>query len=644
MAKLIKKIVVTFLVLSFFVIPVAGATGGVQAQGSRLAPLLIPESAEIIPDQYIVVYKSEMVVAEAEESIRASVAALGGEVQFMYGAALNGYSAYLPGKALEAARADPAVEYVEADAWVHLYDDGVEAQAVQNGATWGLDRSDQRNLPLSNTYTYTTTASNVHVYILDTGINSTHTLFGGRATKDFDAIGDGQNGNDCAGHGTHVAGTIGSSTYGVAKGVKLHAVRVLDCFGSGSFSQVIAGVNWVTAHHLNPAVANMSLGSFGSYAPLESAVQNSINDGVTYVIAAGNDGVDACTYTPARLPAAITVGSTTSTDARSSFSNYGTCLDIFSPGSDITSTWIGSNTATNTISGTSMAAPHVAGVAALYLATHTSANPAAVRNALVSNATPNKVTNPGAGSINRLLYSRFSTSTVPVLKTPSGTVTDKTPTYKWTPVTGATKYQYQLMKGTTSVYSKIVNASVCTSSLCSNTPTTTLSLGAYKWRVRAMVGGAWKAWSAYKNFSIQAPSTNPQAGFWESTTGDEFYVTVDQANVDDFAIYVSVSGCGVVKITRTSPLVPIVNENFSFSGSFYANGTFDTATSAHGTDGLSSYFIPGCGTVSGGPWDWTATWQDSSQPLAILEDEVETIFNLVSEAPYFHIIDEVIAP
>ncbi len=221
-----------------------------------------------------------------------------------------------------------------------------------------------------------------------------------------DFVGDGQGTNDCNGHGTHVAGTTGGTTYGVAKQVTLHAVRVLNCQGSGSNAGVIAGVDWVTANSPSPAVANMSLGG-GASSALDSAVNNSINSGVSYAIAAGNSNANACNYSPARVAAANTVGSTTSTDARSSFSNYGTCLDIFAPGSSITSAWSTSNTATNTISGTSMASPHVAGAIALYLQTNPGASPATVTQALVTNSTPNKVTSPGTGSPNRLLYSLF---------------------------------------------------------------------------------------------------------------------------------------------------------------------------------------------------------------------------------------------
>src|SRR5581483_859454 len=224
----------------------------------------------------------------------------------------------------------------------------------------------------------------------------------------FTVVNDGYGTNDCNGHGTHVSGTIGGSTYGVAKKVKLYAVRVLDCYGSGYASDVIAGIDWVTQHRHLPAVANMSLGG-GVYSPLDTAVRNSIKAGVVYAIAAGNDDYNACYYSPARTAEAITVGATTSSDARAYFSNYGTCLDLFAPGMSITSAWSTSDSATNTISGTSMATPHVAGVAALYLQNHPNDSPATVRNAIVNTATPNKVTSAGSGSPNKLLYSLLTT-------------------------------------------------------------------------------------------------------------------------------------------------------------------------------------------------------------------------------------------
>jgi subtilisin family serine protease len=353
-----------------------------------------------IPGNYIVVLDNVAAgepgpFSQADQIIDVLVAAYGGKVKMHYKHALNGYAAEMTEDEALALSEDPRVQFVEED---QIY----TADTTQTGATWGLDRIDQRNRPLNGTYVYNWTGSGVRAYVIDTGIRTTHTQFGGRASAVFDAFGG--NGQDCNGHGTHVAGTIGGSTYGVAKSVMLRAVRVLDCNGSGSTSGVIAGVDWVTNNHISPAVANMSLGG-GASSSLDTAVNNSINSGVTYSIAAGNSNTDACTQSPARVAAAITVGSTTSTDARSSFSNFGTCVDIFAPGSSITSAWATSDTATNTISGTSMATPHVTGVTALYLQAHPGSSPATIRNALVNGSTTGRITGVGTGSPNRLLYS-----------------------------------------------------------------------------------------------------------------------------------------------------------------------------------------------------------------------------------------------
>jgi subtilisin family serine protease len=354
-----------------------------------------------IPNSYIVVLESRVADAAgvADELTRAH----GARTTHVYGA-LKGFSAEMPAGAANAMANDPRVKYVEEDGEVHI-------DTTQTGATWGLDRIDQRNLPLDGNYTYATTASNVHAYIVDTGILTSHTQFGGRASVGVDEIGDGRNGIDCNGHGTHVAGTVGGSTYGVAKGVSLVAVRVLDCSGSGSNSGVIAGVNWVATHAIKPATANMSLGGGVSQA-LDDAVTAAVNAGVVFCVAAGNgdaagNPLDACTTSPARAAAAITVSATDSTDRKASWANYGTCVDIFAPGVSITSSWYSSTTATNTISGTSMATPHVCGASALYLAGNTTATPAAVASALTSNATSGVVISPGSGSPNRLLYTGF---------------------------------------------------------------------------------------------------------------------------------------------------------------------------------------------------------------------------------------------
>ncbi len=359
------------------------------------APLIGRDAPGAIAGRYIVVFK-DGVGPDAAEQAMGRLA--GGQVLHRYTAALNGFAAELPEQAIQGLLHNPNVAYIEVDQVVTI-------DATQSPATWGLDRIDQRALPLSNSYTYNYTGSGVTAYIIDTGILISHTEFGTRASVGFDAYGG--NGIDCNGHGTHVAGTVGGNIYGVAKDVTLKAVRVLDCAGSGTTTGVIAGVDWVTANHTTgAAVANMSLGG-GLSTALDTAVANSIADGVTYAIAAGNSNRDACKFSPARVPAAITVGATTNTDARASYSNYGACLDIFAPGSSITSAWYTSTTSTNTISGTSMATPHVAGAAALYKEKFPGATPQQVRDALVNNSTLGIIINEGRNSPDKLLYTLF---------------------------------------------------------------------------------------------------------------------------------------------------------------------------------------------------------------------------------------------
>ena len=364
-------------------------------------PRLHRKGDRAIPNHYIVVLDQDAAgkagdVAFVNSEAEALTRAMPGAITNVYAHALNGFSAWMTEAEAAALSEDPRVAYVEEDQIM-------EASVTQNNPPWGLDRIGQRNLPLNNAYSYTTTGSGVNVYIIDTGIRRTHTQFGGRAFVGFDAVGGGQNTNDCHGHGTHVAGTVGGSTYGVAKAVRLFAVRVLNCSGSGSNSGVIAGVNWVTANRIVPAVANMSLGG-GVSTALDTAVRNSIAAGVTYSIAAGNSNTNASNSSPARVGEAITVGATTMTDARSSFSNFGSVVDIFAPGSSILSAWRTSDTATATLSGTSMAAPHVAGVAARYLQSNPSANAATVRNAIVNAATLNVLSGIPSGTANRLLF------------------------------------------------------------------------------------------------------------------------------------------------------------------------------------------------------------------------------------------------
>jgi subtilisin family serine protease len=375
------------------------------------AEVRVPAGGRPIPGSYIVVLHEDApgvasAARRAPVQLAADMAARhGGRVTHVFERALRGFAARMTPAAAEALSRDPSVRFVEQDSEVW-------AIATQTGATWGLDRVDQAALPLSGTYTYDFDGNGVNAYIIDTGIRRTHQDLGGRVVEGYTAIADGRGTSDCNGHGTHVAGTVGGSRWGVAKSVTLWAVRVLNCSGSGTNSGVIAGVDWVTANRQLPAVANMSLGG-GASTALDEAVNRSIAAGVTYAIAAGNSNANACNSSPARVGAALTVGATTSSDARSSFSNFGTCLDIFAPGSSITSAWMSSDTATNTISGTSMAAPHVAGAAALYLDEHPTATPAQVASGIVGAATVGRVTGAGTGSPNRLLFTRFDITPPP---------------------------------------------------------------------------------------------------------------------------------------------------------------------------------------------------------------------------------------
>jgi Subtilisin-like serine proteases len=360
------------------------------------AKFSVSSNAEVVPGRFMITLRDDVnpAVVASEHDVRPD---------FIYTHALTGFAGSISDAARDGLLRDARVLRIEPDGIAH-------AVTTQSGATWGLDRIDQRTLPLSGTYTYGSTGSGVTAYIIDTGIEISHPDFGGRASIGVDEIGDGRNGIDCNGHGTHVSGTVGGSTWGVAKAVTLVAVRVLDCSGSGTWSGVVAGIDWVVGAHAAgvSAVSNMSLGG-GASTTVDGAVNRMINDGVASAVAAGNGNQggraqDACKYSPARVPNAMTIGATDKTDTKTSWSNYGSCVDWFAPGLSITSDWL--NGGTNTISGTSMATPHTAGVAALYLQSNPGASPAAVRDALFNNTTKGIVLNSKTAN-NHLLFTNY---------------------------------------------------------------------------------------------------------------------------------------------------------------------------------------------------------------------------------------------
>ena len=327
-----------------------------------------------------------------------------GKIKFIYQHAFQGVAVQIPQNVeqefVRILKLNPTVSLIEKD---QVFKSNA---TTQTNATWGLDRSDQRNLPLNSTYNADGNAQGVPVYVVDTGVLASHQDFTGRVKAGYTAVSDGNGTTDCNGHGTHVAGTIAGTKYGIAKSASIIPVRVLDCNGSGTTSTVIAGLDWVASQNPKNAVVNLSLGG-GTSTALDDAINRVVNKDIVVVVAAGNNNADACNYSPSRVPAAITVGATTNQDQRANYSNYGKCLDVFAPGSNITSDWYSSNTATATASGTSMASPHVAGLAAILRAIYTGENVPQITNRILNKATTNKVTDSQTGSPNRLLYTRL---------------------------------------------------------------------------------------------------------------------------------------------------------------------------------------------------------------------------------------------
>jgi subtilisin family serine protease len=395
-----KKIVVTFFAAVFvlsMLFMTSDTTSGNQGKFVR--------SRSAIPNRYIVLFddtalSSKLAPAREVSALTSDVAKqYGARPDRVYSTAMKGFAAQMSAKEAMMMSRDPRVRMVEEDGLVSI------SATQPNPPSWGLDRVDQRQLPLNGSYNYEAAASNVNVYVIDTGIRPSHVEFGGRATADYDALIDGQNGIDCNGHGTHVAATVGGNTVGVARGVRIHGIRALPCSGTGPVSNVLAAVDWVTANYVAPAVVNMSLGGDVSTL-LDFVVEQSIAGGLPFVIAAGNATDDACLTSPARVPSAITIGATGPTDNFLYFSNYGTCVDLLAPGDDIRSAWFTGDQIYRSLSGTSMATPHVTGIAALYLSTHPNATPAEIANVVISRATPGVISGlPDTATPNLIAYS-----------------------------------------------------------------------------------------------------------------------------------------------------------------------------------------------------------------------------------------------
>lgn len=476
----------------------------------QLAPVFKSNNVPAdLQDSYIVVFKDEVPESEIDGESELMCGNVSAKKERTFKHAIKGFTGRLTTTAIEEFRRNPKVKYIEQNQVIKLV-------ATQSGATWGIDRIDQANLPLSTSYTYNTNGSTVDAYIFDTGVRSDHVEFGGRVVGGFSSIAAEPTPEDVNGHGTHVAGTVGGSTYGVAKGVTIIPVKVLDATGSGTNAGVIAGLDWAAANHTTrPAVGNMSLGG-GISTALDDAVRRCITDGIVMSVAAGNSNLDASTASPARVQQAITVGSTTNTDAKSSFSNYGTLVDIHAPGSSITSAYFTSSTATAVLSGTSMATPHVTGAAALYLEYAPNSTPSQVEAALKQFSAVGRITGLPAGTVNNLLQINYGTvpslpaPAVPSLSSPANAATNVSiaPTLSWLAATAATSYNLEYSTSSTfasnvTTITGITTTSRAISGLANSTT--------YYWRVSSTNSTGTSAPSAVRSFTTAAPLAIPVA-------------------------------------------------------------------------------------------------------------------------------------
>jgi subtilisin family serine protease len=464
-----------------------------------------------LQDSYIVVFKDDVAEEEIDGESERMCGNTSAKKERTFKHAVKGFSGRLTAAAIEEFRRNPKVKYIEQNQVVSL------VATTQPGATWGLDRIDQANLPLSTNYTYNTTGSTITAYIFDTGVRSDHVEFGGRVTGGFSAIAAEPTPEDGNGHGTHVAGTVGGSTYGVAKAVKIIPVKVLSATGSGTNAGVIAGLDWAVLNHEAgvPSVGNMSLGG-GVSTALDDAVRRCITDGIVMAVAAGNSNVNASNSSPARVAEAITVGSTTSLDARSSFSNFGSIVDIFAPGSSITSAWYTSSTILNTISGTSMASPHVAGAAALFLEFAPGSTTAQVETGLKNAAARGRISGIPTGTTDALLQINFGTTpslptpSVPTLSSPANLATNVAiaPTLSWAAASAAGTYNLQVSTSNTFATTVIDLTGLATTSRAISGLANSTT---YFWRVSATNTTGTSAWSVVSSFTTVAPLAIPVA-------------------------------------------------------------------------------------------------------------------------------------